>query len=101
MQETELKAHVAALLIAARHVVEAYRKAGVREQDEAIDRLRRIVNNVEQIVATSSEALPVLGESVTRPGGERILERKKVPYFGGNRIQEDREGVAKSRTGSR
>lgn len=59
MQEKELRAHVAALLIAARHVVEAHRKASVREQDEAIDRLRRIVKNVERQVATSSEAVPV------------------------------------------
>jgi len=100
MQETELKAHVAALLIAARHVVEAYRKASVREQDEAIDRLRRIVHNVEAQVATS-EALRVLGESAPRPGGDRVLARKEVPYYGGNRIQEDREQLANSRTGSR
>ena len=101
MHERELRAHVAALLIAARHVVEAYRKASVREQDEAIDRLRRIVHNVEAQVATSSEALRVLGESAPRPGGDLVLARKEVPYYGGNRIQEDREQLANSRTGSR
>ena len=100
MQETELKAHAAALLVAARHVVEAYRKASLLEQDEAIDRLRRIIYNVERQVATSSEELRVLGEVAPRPGGDRVLARKEVPYYGGHRIPADRERVAKSRIGS-
>jgi len=101
MQERELRAHVAALLIAARHVVVAYRKASVREQDEAIDRLRRIVGNVERQVATSPEPFCAPGEGAPRPVGQQALAKKEVPYYGGRRIQLGRERPAKSRTGSR
>jgi hypothetical protein len=57
MHERELKAHIAALLIAARQVVEGYGNASVRDQKEAIDRLRRVVKNVERRVATSAETV--------------------------------------------
>ena len=101
MQERELRAHVAALLIAARHVVVAYRKASVREQDEAIDRLRRIVSNVERQIATSSEPFCAPDEGAPRPVGQEAPVKNEVTYFGGRRIQVGRERPAKSRTESR
>ena len=89
MHERELRAHVAALLIAARHVVEAHGKASVREQQEAIDRLRRIVKNVERQVAGSSQT--------GRP--DEAPAEKDVPSEAGHqRIEQARGRVAKQRS---
>lgn len=101
MQERELRAHIAALLIAARHVVVAYGHASAREQNEAIDRLRRIVKNVERRVATSSDVIGIPDEAAPRPGRERVLARKEVPYPGGHRSQSARGRVTKPRPGHR
>jgi len=92
MQENELRAHVAALLIAARHVVEAYGSASVREQKESIDRLRRVIKNVEQRVATSTATVRPPGEVGPYPDQERDLAKERV-----RDDEEDRARIAKSR----
>ncbi len=92
MHENELRAHIAALLIAARHVVEAYGKASVREQKEWIDRLRRVIKNVERQVATSAATAPPPGEVGPHSEQERELAKEKV-----RDDEEDRAGVGKSR----
>jgi hypothetical protein len=91
MHENELRAHVAALLIAARQVVEGYGRASVREQKELIDRLRRVVRNVERQVATS----PATGsppEIEPHSDRERDLAKEKV-----RDDENDRPRDAKSR----
>jgi hypothetical protein len=92
MQERELKAHIAGLLIAARHVVEAYGHASVREQKEAIDRLRRIVKNVEHQIATSAETVRPPDEVGPLPDPEQDLAKREVRYE-----EADRGRVAKAR----
>ena len=98
MHERELRAHVAALLIAARHVVEAHGKASVREQEEAIARLRRIVKNVERQVASSSQT----GRAPTEAPAsypEREPGKKDPPYEAGQqRIEQARGRAAKQRS---
>jgi hypothetical protein len=91
MHENELRAHVAALLIAARHAVEAYGKASVREQKEAIDRLRRIVKNVERQLATSTETVTPPVEAKSDPVEEKDRAEEEL------RDDEDRARPAKSR----
>jgi hypothetical protein len=91
MNENELKAHVAALLIAARHVVEAYGIASVREQRESIDRLRRVIKNVERQVATSTGTVAPPDEAGRVRNEERDRAKEEV------RDDEDRGRVAKSR----
>ncbi len=92
MHENELRAHVAALLIAARHVAEAYGNASVREQKESIDRLRRVIKNVEQRVATSAATARPPREVGPHPEQERDLAKERA-----RDDEEDRTRVAKSR----
>ncbi len=91
MHENELRAHVAALLIAARHVVDAYGNASVREQKESIDRLRRVIKNVERQVATSTGPIVPPDEAGKDPNQERDRAKEEVPD------DPDRARVAKSR----
>jgi hypothetical protein len=91
MHENELRAHVAALLIAARHVADAYGNASVREQKESIDRLRRVIKNVERQVATSTGTMVPPDESGADPNPERTRAKEEV------RDDEGRAQVAKSR----
>jgi len=99
MLERELRAHVAALLIAARHVVEAHGKASVREQQEAIDRLRRIVKNVERQVASSSQTDPPPDEVPPASSSPREVGKKNISYAEGHqRIEPARGRAAKQRS---
>ncbi len=99
MCEKEFNAHVAALLIAARHVVEAYGNARVREQEEAIGRLRRVVKTVERQVATSAETVRPRNEVGLNPNDEQDPAKKGVGYGAGHhRVQAGRRRAAKSQS---
>jgi hypothetical protein len=96
MREKELNAHVAALLIAARHVLEAYGHASVHEQEEAIARLRRVVKAVKRQVATSPQIVRPRVEAGPVPNDERDPSKKGVGYSAGrHRIQTGRGRVPK------
>jgi hypothetical protein len=97
VRQKDLNAHVAALLIAARHLVQAYGDADVREQEEAIGRLRRVVKGVECELATSVEIVDTRALVGAKPEDAAEPAKKAVEFGAGHhRISTGRGRVKRS-----